>query len=59
MESRKNGTEEPICREGMETWMWRMDLWTQWGQEKVGQIGKVALRYIDYVLSRWVVSNSL
>ena len=25
----KNGIDEPMCREGMEMQMWRMDLWTQ------------------------------
>ena len=29
----KNGIDEPMCREGMEMQMWRMDLWTQWGEE--------------------------
>ena len=37
----KNGIDEPICREGMETQMQRMDLWTQGGQR--GQMEKVAL----------------
>ena len=27
MESRKNGTDEPICRAGIETQMERKDLW--------------------------------
>ena len=30
----KNGIDEPICREGMETQMQRMDLWTQGGGEE-------------------------
>ena len=35
MESRKkNGTDEPICRVGIETQRKRMDLWTQWGKER-------------------------
>ena len=25
----KNGTEEPIFREGIETWTYRMEMWTQ------------------------------
>ena len=29
----KGGTDEPICRTGIETWMWRMDMWT-WGRGK-------------------------
>ena len=29
----KNGTDEPICREGMEMQMQRMDLWTQQGRQ--------------------------
>ena len=32
----KNGTDEPIYREGMEAQMWRMDLCTQWEKERVG-----------------------
>ena len=32
----KNGIAEPICREGMERQMSRMDLWTQLGKKKVG-----------------------
>ena len=27
----KNGTDEPICRAGIEMQMQRMDLWIQWG----------------------------
>ena len=27
VESKKNGVDELICREGMETQMWKMDLW--------------------------------
>ena len=38
----KNGIDERICREGVETQMERMDLWTQWGKERVGQMEKVA-----------------
>ena len=37
----ENGIDEPICREGMETQMQRMDLWTQGGRR--GQMEKVAL----------------
>ena len=33
MESRKNSTNEPIQREGMEMQTKRTDLWTQWGKE--------------------------
>ena len=29
----KNGTDEPIFREGMEMQMQRMDLWTQQGRQ--------------------------
>ena len=35
-EIQKNGTDEAICREGMEMQMQRMDLWTQWQKERVG-----------------------
>ena len=32
----KNGTEEPICRAGLETKTCRMDMWTQQGEEEGG-----------------------
>ena len=32
----KNGIEEPVCREGMETQLQRMGLRTQWGKNRVG-----------------------
>ena len=38
----KNGTDELICLAGIEMQMERMDLWTQWGKERLGQIEKVA-----------------
>ena len=44
----ENGTEEPICREGMETQTERTDLCTHQGKERVGWIEKVALTYIHY-----------
>ena len=46
MESRN--TDEPICREGMETQTYRMDLWTEQGKERVSRTEKVALIYIHY-----------
>ena len=45
-EIKKNGTVEPICRAGIEMPMWIIDLWTQRGEVKVGQIVRVALKYI-------------
>ena len=36
-------TDEHFCREGMETQACKTDLGTQWGKERVGPIGKVAL----------------
>ena len=27
--------DKPTCRAGIETQMWGMDLWTQWGNERV------------------------
>ena len=45
----KNSTDEPICQKGMETQMYRTDLWTQRGMEKVGQIENVVLTYLQYV----------
>ena len=44
----KNGTDEPIRREGKETQMKIKDMWTQWGKERAGQSEKVALTYILY-----------
>ena len=43
MESRKYGTAEPICKEGIETQAWRTHLWTQQGKERVGPIEKASL----------------
>ena len=44
----KNGTDKPICRAGMETGTYRMDLRTQQGK-RVGQTGRVAVdTYIYY-----------
>ena len=43
----KNGTDEPICRAGIETQTWRIDMQARWGQ-KVGQIERVALKCILY-----------
>ena len=37
MGSRKNGTDEPICRAGIETQTQRMGLWTQQGKGRVGE----------------------
>ena len=44
----KNGIDEPICRDGMEMKMQRMDLQTQWEKEIVVQMEKVASTYIHY-----------
>ena len=38
MESRKDGTDGPICRAGIETEMWRKGLWSQWGKERTGRV---------------------
>ena len=37
-----------MYREEMEMQMQRVDWWTQWRKERVGQIEKVALTYIHY-----------
>ena len=42
----KNGTDEPICKEGMETQMQRMDLWTQQGKGRAGRIERVVLTFV-------------
>ena len=46
----KNGTDEPICRAGIETQTQRMDLWTQMGDGEDGMnYGiRVALKYVHY-----------
>ena len=44
----KNGTDEPICRAGLETQTWRRGLWIQWGKERVGQIDRESLKHIPY-----------
>ena len=43
---KKNGTDEPICKEEMEIQVWRTDLWAQYGKGRVGQIEKVSLTYM-------------
>ena len=44
----KNGTDEPIYREEMETQTYIMDLQVQWERERVVQIEKVIFTYIHY-----------
>jgi len=39
------GTDEPICKAGIETPKQRTELWTQWVEERVGCIERVALKY--------------
>ena len=34
--SQKNSTDEPMCRIGIETQTWRIDMWTQVGKGRVG-----------------------
>ena len=42
----KNGTDEPICKEGMQTQTYRKELWAQFGKERVGRTEKVESIYI-------------
>ena len=42
----KNGTDESICKEGMQTQTYRKELWAQFGKERVGRTEKVASTYI-------------
>ena len=42
----RNITDEPIYRAGIETQTERTDLWTQQGKKRVGQIERIALRYL-------------
>ena len=47
-EIQKNGIDEPIYKDGMEMQTQRMDLWTQLGKERVGQMEKVASTFLHY-----------
>ena len=44
----ENVIDELICREGMETEIYRLHLWIQSGKERVERMEKVALTYIHY-----------
>ena len=44
----KDGADEPICTVATETQTWRTDLWTKWGKERAGQIGRGAWKHIHY-----------
>ena len=44
----KNGTDEPISRVGIVIQTQRTDVWTKWGKEKVGLIGRLELTYLYY-----------
>ena len=44
MGSRK-GSDEPICRAGIEAQRLRTDLWAQWKKDKVGRNERVSLTY--------------
>ena len=44
----KNGTDESICRAGLETQTQRTDLWTQLGKERAGQTDREALRHTHH-----------
>ena len=50
----ESSTGEPIYREEMETQIQRMDLWTQRGEERLGEIARVALTQVGncYVTQR-------
>ena len=47
LKKKKKGTE-PICRTGIETQMWRMDLRTQAGKQRVGKIERAAVTHMHY-----------
>ena len=47
--SRKNSSDEPICKEGIEMQMSKMGMWwTQQGKEKMGGIERIALKHMHY-----------
>ena len=43
-----NGTDEPVCQAGIEMQTWKMDMWIQQREGRMGQIEKVALTYMHY-----------
>ena len=43
----KDGTDEPICRARMEIPTQRTDLWTWKGEERVGQVERVARKHMQ------------
>ena len=43
----KNGTDELICRSGIDMETERTDLWSQQGKEKAGQIQRVAFKHMQ------------
>ena len=47
----KDGIVEPIYRAAVEMQTQKTDLWTQWGMERVGQIERVALKYVKQIAS--------
>ena len=48
MECRKNGTDEPICRAGLEMQAWSTDLGKQQEKEKVGWLERAVLKHTHY-----------
>ena len=48
MESRKTALMNLFVGQEIQMQIQRMDLWTQWGRERVGQMEKAATTYIHY-----------
>ena len=46
----ENYTDEPICRAEIEMQALRTDLWMCGGEEREGQVERVALTYIHYLV---------
>ena len=44
----KDGNDNPICRTGKETQMYRTDFWTLWEKVRMGWSERIALKHVYY-----------
>ena len=51
--------DEPICRVGIETQMWRANLGTRWEKERVDRTVRVALTHIHQPCVKQTASGKL
>ena len=50
----KDGADEPIRRAAVEMQTQRMDLWTPWEKERVGQMERTTWKHtLPYVKQQW------